>query len=153
MGKKKKWTKPPGASEREISKTLWDLPKQIKGYPIFRFDMIDRGGAFAFDLSRKDFDHKLVLGKIIEYSRMKWTDILMQTYDKRNRSKHHYLKDASRLSSEARDRLRKMQQEDNTDALFSFALTNKLRIIGFRVDDDFHILWYDPEHGVYPSNR
>ena len=46
-----------------------------------------------------------------------------------------------------------MKQDDNADALFSFALTNKLRIIGLRVDDDFHVLWYDPQHGVYPSQK
>lgn len=153
MTKKKKWTKPAGAPPKEIAKPKGNLPRNINGYPVFRFDMIDRDGVFAFDLSRKDFDHKTVLGKLMEYSCTKWTDILMQTHDKRNKSKHHCLKDERGLSSEARERLRKMKQDDNVDALFSFALTNKLRIIGLRVDDDFHVLWYDPQHGVYPSQK
>lgn len=153
MAKKKKWSKPAGAKGREISKAAESPPNPMKGYPAFRFDMIDRDGVYAFDLARKGFDHALVLGKIMEYSCMKWTDIMMQTHDRKNKSKHHYLSDASHLSPDARERLQKMQQEDNTDALFSFALTNKLRLIGFREGDDFHVLWYDPEHGVYPPKK
>lgn len=153
MAKRQKWKKPAGAPKREVAKSAGTQLKPTKGYPAFRFDMMDRDGIYAFNLSRKDFNHELVLGKIVEYSCMKWTDIMMQTHDRTNKSKHHYLSDAGRLSPEAKERLRKMQQEDNTDALFSFALLNKIRLIGFREGDDFHVLWYDANHGVYPSKK
>lgn len=43
--------------------------------------------------------------------------------------------------------------EDLTDSIFSFALMNKLRIIGIRQGDYFYVLWYDPKHEVYPVKR
>ena len=51
----------------------------------------------------------------------------------------------------ARERLKSLKLEDFSDDLFSFALNNKLRIIGLRLDDHFHVLWYDSEHLVYLS--
>lgn len=141
------------SSLQRKSKQLKALDEEkIEGYPVFRYDMLDRNGPYAFDLSRQDFDHHLVLEKIIAYSCMKWTEIQMQTHD-HGKSKHHPLTDASRLSDAARERLHEMQKEDLVERLFSFALTNKLRLIGFRFGDDFHVLWYDANHEVYPPKK
>ena len=39
---------------------------------------------------------------------------------------------------------------NTTNVHISFAFNNKLRIIGLRQGDYFYVLWYDPEHEVYP---
>lgn len=123
---------------------------QNTGFPIFRFDRIDKQGAFAFDTTRTDFKHKDFLDKMIAYSQMTWAEIARQTHDS-GKSKHHYVKEIQRFSPAARERLKSLKLEDFSDDLFSFALNNKLRIIGLRLDDHFHVLWYDSEHLVYPS--
>ena len=41
---------------------------------VWRFDMIDRSGKFAFDLNRDDFQYKDFLEKLIDYSSMTWTE-------------------------------------------------------------------------------
>lgn len=151
--KKKNIIKPRVADEHRIIKPRQEQDENITGYPVFRYDMIDREGPFAFHLARKDFNHRLVLEKIMTYSCMTWTDIRMQTHDRSNKSKHHPLEDASRLSGDAQERLKKMHREQLSDELFSFALTNKLRLIGYLHGDDFHVFWYDAEHGVYPSAK
>lgn len=46
-----------------------------------------------------------------------------------------------------------MKLDEYSDSIFSFALQNKLRIIGLRINEIFHILWYDPNHEVYPVNK
>lgn len=118
---------------------------------IWRFDMIDRNGSFAFDLNRDDFNHKEVMEKMLEYSTMTWADIRKQTHD-RGKSKHHFL-DAENLSPETKERINKMKLEQYSDMIFSFALQNKLRIVGIREREHFHVLWYDPNHEICPSKK
>ena len=57
---------------------------------IWVFDKIDRSGNYAFDVNREDFDHKEVLGKMVDYSSMTWGEVKRQTHDD-GKSKHHFL--------------------------------------------------------------
>lgn len=118
---------------------------------IWRFDMIDRSGVFAFDLNRDDFLHKEVMEKMINYSNMTWMEVKQQTHDG-GKSKHHLLP-VDFLSKEAVTRFKAKHLDEYSDAIFSFALQNKLRIIGIRENENFHVLWYDPEHKVCPSHK
>ena len=116
---------------------------------VFRFDKIDRTGKFAFDIGRKDFSHKLVLDKIISYSSMTWTEIKRQTHDG-GKSKNHML-DPDSISAEVMERIKERGLEEYSDAIFSFALQNKIRIVGYRENQFFYVLWYDPNHEICPS--
>ena len=42
---------------------------------IWRFDMIDRGGKFAFDLDRADFPCCEIMKKMIDYCNMTWAEV------------------------------------------------------------------------------
>lgn len=42
-------------------------------------------------------------------------------------------------------------QRDDIDCLFEIRLGNMPRIWGARRGDVFHVLWWDPEHEVWPS--
>lgn len=118
---------------------------------VWLFDNLDRAGKFSFDVNRSDFQHKEVLEKMIAYSSMTWAEIKKQTHDG-GKSKHHEI-DAASLSSEAVERIRAKKLEEATDSIFSFALQNKLRILGIREGRYFHVLWYDPEHEACPSKK
>ena len=123
----------------------------IRQKPIWRFDKIDRSGKFAFDLSRADFQHREVLQKLMDYGNMTWDEIDKQQHD-HNKSKHHYLSYES-LSDAARERIKARQFEEDSDVIFSFALQNLLRIVGFRRDGEFSVIWYDPNHEFCPSKK
>ncbi len=130
-----------------------ERPKStLKEKPIWRFDKLDRSGKFAFDLSRKDFDCKEVLQKLIEYGDMTWDDIGKQQHDYSRRSKHHYL-DISSLSKDALIRIRECHLLEETETIYSFSLQNLLRIIGLRRGAEFHIVWFDPKHEFCPTNK
>ena len=118
---------------------------------VWVFDKLDKNGLFAFDLRREDFNHKEFLEKMISYSNMTWREILAQTHDM-NKSKHHRLEYES-LSAEAQERIRVLELEQDTDRIYSFALQNRLRIIGLRENEKFHVIWYDPDHRFCPSKR
>ena len=113
------------------------------------FDKIDRSGNYAFDVNREDFDHKEVLGKMVDYSSMTWGEVKRQTHDD-GKSKHHFLTPGS-LSKGAVERLKAKDLEEFSDYIFSFALQNKIRIVGIRNGEKFHVLWYDPNHEICPS--
>lgn len=120
-------------------------------HPVWSFDNIDRDGKFAFDVERSDFQHKEVIRKIIDYSSMTWSEIKRQTHDD-GKSKHHFIV-RDKLSKEANDRFSNKRLEEDSDSIFSFALQNKLRIVGIRRGKVFHVLWYDPNHEVCPSKK
>ena len=118
---------------------------------VWCFDDLDTAGAFAFNLTREDFDYKEVLQKIIAYSNMTWSEVKRQTHDN-GKSKHHFLEPET-LSPSARERIRVKRLEERSDSIFSFALQNRLRIIGYRENEMFHAVWYDPQHEFCPSHR
>lgn len=140
-------------------KTTVSLKRTVKepGYGtdgkkvIWRFDMIDRSGKFAFDLNRDDFLHHEVMEKMIDYSNMTWAEVKSQTHDE-GKSKHHLLS-IDMLSNDAFDRFKTRRLEGYEDSVFSFALQNRLRIVGIRENEHFHVLWYDPGHEICPSKK
>lgn len=120
--------------------------------PSWCFDMLDKDGPFKFCPEGEEFGHKEFLCKIAQYSTMTWAEINQQTHD-RGKGKHHFL-DIGKLSKEARQRVEnKLSVDDESDSIFSFAFTNKLRIIGIRKNERFHVIWYDPDHQFCPSTK
>lgn len=117
---------------------------------IWVFDKLDKDGEFAFDIDGDGFRHRDFLDKMISYSNRKWSEIKRDTHDKA-KSKHHFL-EIGTLSKAAKERIKKMELEEFSDAIFSFAFDNKLRVIGIRENELFHVVWYDPEHKFCPSH-
>ena len=149
MGKNKHIKGTTGKNNRE-AKSRRDPSEDC--FPVWIFTKVDVSGKFAFDVSRHDFDSRYVLGKIIEYSRMKWSEIRRHTHGEKNKSKHHFLEYGS-LSSEAMERIDAKHLHDDTDAIFSFAFGGKVRVIGIRKDEKFYPVWYDPNHEFCPSSK
>ena len=138
----------------KFSKTTHKSPiASDNDHIIWVFDKCDKNGAFAFNIDRIESGGHLreIMDKMIAYESMTWADIKMQTHDG-GKSKHHML-DTSGMSDEALDRIKAMNLLEDDDSIFSFALRNKLRIIGVRENKLFHVIWYDPEHRFYPSKK
>lgn len=144
----KKVNRIPAAPRKELVRERSNTESMC---PVWVFDLVDTDGEFAFNTSREDMDYRLLISKLIDYGRMPWGEICRQTHD-RGKSKHHYL-DVSGMSGKARERIRAKKLEEQTDAIFSFALMNKVRVIGIRDRREFHPVWYDPEHEFYPSGK
>lgn len=151
MAKKtKKITK---SSEKSTKRTVRDQSQSSdKEKIIWMFDKIDTAGEFAFDLNKISSENlKEIFDKMISYSTMTWGEIKRQTHDN-GKSKHHFL-DLKGMSDSAKKRIEMKHLEEDTDAVFSFALTNTLRIIGIRENRYFHVVWYDENHKFYPSSK
>ena len=68
-----------------------------------------------------------------------------------NGHKRHHDHAITDLTPVAQDRLR--QLDENEERIFRFRLKGKCWLWGFRSGDLFRVLWYDPEHKVYPVNK
>lgn len=148
MGKNTNRPKVSSASKTTVKQVGYSTDNKK---PIWCFDMIDRNSKFAFDVDRADFRHYEVIKKIIDYSNMTWAEIERQTHDD-GKSKHHFLS-LDTLSKEAITSFNKKELSDRSDSIFSFSFQNKLRIVGIRIDEYFHVVWYDPNHEVCPSHK
>lgn len=72
-----------------------------------------------------------------------WHEILVRD----NYWNHEY--EISRLGEDALRRLRELGQDD-TDFIVSLRLGNFERVWGFRDNEILNLLWWDPNHQVYP---
>lgn len=122
--------------------------------PIWTFDKLDLSDSFSFTAHKLKTDNNFetVFTKMLEYSQMTWAEIARQTHDNGS-SKHHYLSDESKFSKEAFESINGLGLSEQSDQIYSFALTNKLRIIGIRNNEYFQVVWYDPDHRFYPAKK
>ena len=117
--------------------------------PLWSFGKVDNGGKFRF--SQEDINTELVIEKLISLSTMTWSEIKKATHDK-GKSKNHEL-NYEGICAEGKDRIREKKLTEDADSIFSFALTNKIRLIGLKEGRVFYVIWYDPNHDFYPVNK
>lgn len=86
-----------------------------------------------------------LLRKMDDWASMRWGEI-------DNNKKHYHMTGLDGLCSEAVDRLRYLEFADG-DRLACLRFSSTQRLWGVRDADRFRILWWDPEHRVYPSRK
>lgn len=116
------------------------LQQQHVGRPSWRFSTADKGGEFRWPDDPQILIEILI--KLSSFDSMSWNAIEGRA--------HHFVSEES-LSSSAIKRLSELQKDDLIEALFSFHLSGKKRILGIRYKDHVNLLWYDPDHKACPS--
>lgn len=58
----------------------------------------------------------------------------------------------NKIIREAQTRLAEIQEED-IDALWRLGFKGLQRLWGIRDNENFRLLWWDPQHKIYPSTR
>lgn len=85
--------------------------------------------------------------KLHEFERLKWSEIDRFSSDSGHRMHHNM--DTESICEEAQYRM--IEIDRYSDVIFRFRLGNKRRLWGHRVVANFEILWFDPEHKIYPT--
>ena len=91
----------------------------------------------------------IIFPKLSEWEKLTWSEIDNFTTGGKERHKMHHNMDVSVLADEAKYRL--IEIEKFSDIMFRFRLGAKRRLWGFRTVNKFEVIWYDPNHEVYPT--
>lgn len=115
-------------------------------------DYADKDDAWSWGVDREwseeDWD-EIILPKLGAWSKQTWGEIDKASSDSGH--KMHHDMDCDAIREEAQYRL--IEIEQHADVIFRFRLGNKKRLWGFRVLEEFNIIWYDPTHEIYPTDR
>jgi hypothetical protein len=75
----------------------------------------------------------------------------VSNYEKTGGDQRHKAYPVGIICHEAQKRLEEIGLDD-LDEVFRFRLASKPRLYGFLVQHIFYVLWWDPEHNVYPTD-
>ena len=113
--------------------------------PVWRFSAVDHDGDWAFDAIASD-DLVDLSKKLGDFESMTMREIF---YSGEEPGKEY---DVHALPSRALKRLEEIGRDDETK-LARLRLAGAVRLYGFLRRHVFHVLWWDPDHEVYPSKK
>jgi hypothetical protein len=144
-----KRTKQPG---REVTPNPQKVPRgggKAESYdqePFrWRTVKVDCDGPFGWGNAAPDLLFRHIIPKLHEFETMYWHQL-------RGGTAGHHECEVTGMCKEARDRLVRLGL-DEYDTLFSLRLTGRQRVWGIRDRGILHLLWWDPDHAVYPSTK
>lgn len=112
--------------------------------PSWRIKGVDLDGPFGQRVKEENVEE--ILKFLSEIEAKTWNEILKN----RGPGGNHKI-DARRICQDARKRLQDLNVE--FDTLICLRMTAKKRIWGTRRGSVFYLLWWDPEHKVYPTTQ
>lgn len=126
----------PPAERRPVA-----APLENAAHLRFRFGDVDHGGKWPLSKIAKA-DHVQLLKKLKHYENLTVQDA------KRTGALADY--DMAKCPNKLATR-RLAEQFDGRDDLSRLKVTDQQRLLGFRVGNEFSIVWWDPGHDVWPS--
>lgn len=116
---------------------------------IFRFDKVDLDSDCPWSMAHmSETDHEELLKKLKEYERETVGQLIAPSFSNftvyYDFSKCPNGKAVTRLES---------QYPDSDDSIARFSLTGTKRLYGFLEGNQFHIVWWDPKHEIWPSRK
>ena len=117
------------------------LTSSIHENPVWHVGIIDLDGPWGWNRVDRNVFFFDILPKIQEFERQVWSEIL-------NRNNHEVF--VFQISKQAQKRLEQIQLDD-IEKLVSLRLTGRQRLWGIKINNILKILWWDPNHEVFPS--
>ena len=148
--KRPKATERPTAKKEAKAKTD-ELERQESATIAWKFSIVDDGGMWGWEGKAKEDWWGKIFPKLKSYDSMTWAELASAAGGRSNGNNHHFVQ-VKDLSRKAKERLKEVNQDDVTQ-LFSLRLNARTRIYGIRDGRALKLLWYDPNHTVYPSTK
>lgn len=113
--------------------------------PSWQIRILQTRGPFGWDVLDKE-KLEQIRQRLANFETMTWNEILVK-----GKKRNHTIQ-VEDLPSENRKRLREVGQHD-VDQLVSLSVSSRERIFGIRDKAVLRLLWWDPEHQVFPSRK
>ena len=124
----------------KAKKPILPINKPSGSSPHWLFQRMDWDGAFSWN-NCENFGE--VLKKLGELEKLPWVEL---------RSKGSHNSDIEIFSQEAKSRLADLKLDDH-DEFYSFRLNGKIRVWALQHGSCMLLLWWDPDHKVYPVEK
>lgn len=129
------------AKRREEKKARLINPNVDECYPVWHLGSFDDKPDWCSKCHWTEKVAKDVFERLMKLSDLKWSEI---------KGGEHHSVEINLLISDAQKRLRDLGMVD-IERLFSIRVNGEQRIWGVLQRNEFHILWWDPEHKVCES--
>ena len=127
-----------------------DSDSYLGRHPVWSFKKLDVSSD-RWSLNQiDDLYHDIVL-KLRDYEGMTWQEI-MSASGGRSRGTNNHFENVSDLCKDACDRINVLHMSD-IDQVFSLRLSSLERLYGILEDGTYFVLWYDPNHEIYPVEK
>lgn len=116
----------------------------------FRFDRVDLGSPWCITKISAE-DHRLLMDKLRDFERMTVNEVFHQ-----RTAKSGLGSDYSDLTNCPNPALLRRLAEiglKDVDGVSRLRLTGRKRLYGIRMQNEFSILWWDPLHAIWPSQK
>lgn len=122
----------------------FDNAKSVKTqYPVWKFSSIDWYGEWGWkQLSNEQWQS--IIQKLQNFESMTWGEI--------EGANSHLIQISDCPNPRVQKRLNELQLDDYNE-LFSLRLSAKERVFGVLFGNVLKLLWYDPEHQVWPAYK
>ena len=97
---------------------------------------------------QKELGNCEIMSTMMGLAGSKWSEILAMTA---GGHKRNHDQDLDTIIPEARERWKSIGRVEET--LFRFRTSGKGRIWGYRTGAHFNVVWWDPEHLIYPTEK
>jgi len=114
----------------------------------FRFDQVDVGGPWCLTNITAEH-HKYLIAKLREFETMTVAEVFSQG---ENTPGTDYNNMSQCPNQRAPRRLIELGMDD-IDGVCRLRLNSVMRLYGLRRGNEFSILWWDPEHEIWPSKK
>lgn len=119
------------------------LVSSLEINPAWQFSTVDIEGPWGWDKIIAESFMSEIIPKMKHFESMTWREILGPT------SHEVYV---SQIGSSAQKRLEALKLDD-VEKLVSLRFSGQQRLWGIKSDNILKLLWWDPEHEVYPSHK
>lgn len=140
---------PAEAQAERVGKQLPDLgvanESVLQRRPVWRFADLDSDGPWSLS-SCSQSDLPDIFAKLKTFEAMKLGEIFAPG------SEHGKTYPVETLPKHAQDRLTELDRDDETE-LVRLRFSGRKRFYGVLREHVFHVLWWDPDHQVVPSQK
>jgi hypothetical protein len=154
VGKNKKTVPTPVAAGPRGKRPVAHTPgTSVAGrHPVFSFRFADRTYDGSWGFNRSADESHTVAELMCNMGALTWSEIYSQTTGGRRRRKKHHDQPLAGLCKEAQDRIAHLRLDEVIDdRVFRFRHGGTGRLWGWQVEDIFFVLWWDPDHQVFPT--